>query len=115
MVFPLSVSESTSDWISGHYGSTKSQLIYAAFTTPMNSITGSAVCAFSLQDISDTFEGNFKEQTELNSNWLPVLSSKVRHAACVFKLRNLRQNFPRFSNPKELTYHARFQFLKAKV
>lgn len=70
--------ESTSDWVSGHYGKGKSQLMYAVFTTPMNSITGSAVCAFSLQDISDTFEGNYKEQTELNSNWLPVQSSKVR-------------------------------------
>lgn len=71
--------ESTSDWVSGHYGKGKAQLMYAVFTTPMNSITGSAVCAFSLQDISDTFEGNYKEQTELNSNWLPVQSSKVRN------------------------------------
>lgn len=30
-----------------------------------------------LQDIADTFEGNFKEQSGLNSNWLPVNPSKV--------------------------------------
>ncbi|PSN42842.1 Semaphorin-1A [Blattella germanica] len=56
------------------------------FTTPPNSISGSAVCAFSLQDITDTFEGNFKEQAQLNSNWLPVQSAKVpdpRPGQCV--------------------------------
>ena len=79
MINYFSVTESTSNWVTGHYGSSSAQLIYAIFTTPMNSITGSAVCAFSLQDISDTFEGNFKEQTELNSNWLPVPSSKVSY------------------------------------
>jgi semaphorin 6 len=47
------------------------------FTTPPNSISGSAVCAFALQDITDTFEGNFKEQAQLNYNWLPVPSAKV--------------------------------------
>lgn len=30
------------------------------------------------QDIADTFEGNFKEQSGLNSNWLPVNSAQVR-------------------------------------
>lgn len=32
---------------------------------------------FIAQDISDTFEGNFKEQSGINSNWLPVNSAKV--------------------------------------
>lgn len=61
------------------------QLIYGTFTTPPNSISGSAVCAFSLQDIADTFEGSFKEQEALNSNWLPVPTNKVpdpRPGAC---------------------------------
>lgn len=69
--------ESTTELIEGTYGSVSRQLLYAVFTTASNSIGGSAVCAFSLQDISDTFEGNFKEQSELNSNWLPVQSMKV--------------------------------------
>lgn len=69
--------ESTSELIDGKYGDTTAQLIYGTFTTPPNSISGSAVCAFSLQDITDTFEGNFKEQAAINSNWLPVLSNKV--------------------------------------
>ena len=69
--------ESTTELIEGTYGAVQAQLIYGVFTTPPNSISGSAVCAFSLQDITDTFEGNFKEQAELNSNWLPVQSAKV--------------------------------------
>ncbi|XP_044736328.1 semaphorin-1A isoform X2 [Chrysoperla carnea] len=77
--FPFYFNEiqSTTELIDGEYGGTSAQLIYGTFTTPPNSISGSAVCAFSLQDISDTFEGNFKEQAALNSNWLPVQSVKV--------------------------------------
>ncbi|XP_076268186.1 semaphorin 1a isoform X1 [Rhynchophorus ferrugineus] len=77
--FPFYFNEiqSTTDLIYGKYGDVSAQLIYGTFTTPPNSISGSAVCAFSLQEITDTFEGNFKEQAAINSNWLPVLSSKV--------------------------------------
>ncbi|XP_017785148.1 PREDICTED: semaphorin-1A isoform X2 [Nicrophorus vespilloides] len=77
--FPFYFNEiqSTTELIEGKYGDVSAQLVYGTFTTPPNSITGSAVCAFSLQDIADTFEGNFKEQPTLNSNWLPVQSSKV--------------------------------------
>lgn len=52
-------------------------MVYGIFTTPTNAIGGSAVCAFSLQDIADTFEGNFKEQSGINANWLPVKPEKV--------------------------------------
>ncbi|GJQ84422.1 Sema-1a [Trypoxylus dichotomus] len=77
--FPFYFNEiqSTTELIDGKYGDVTAQLIYATFTTPPNSISGSAVCAFSLQNIADTFEGNFKEQAAINSNWLPVQSSKV--------------------------------------
>ncbi|CAH1364920.1 unnamed protein product [Tenebrio molitor] len=77
--FPFYFNEiqSTTELIEGQYGDVSAQLIYGTFTTPPNSISGSAVCAFSLQDITDTFEGNFKEQSAINSNWLPVQSSKV--------------------------------------
>ncbi|XP_072157904.1 semaphorin-1A isoform X2 [Bemisia tabaci] len=92
--FPFYFNEiqSTSDLIEGTYGGSKTQLIYGVFTTPANSISGSAVCAFSLQDITDTFEGSFKEQSELNSNWLPVQSGKVpdpRPGQCVNDSRTL--------------------------
>ncbi|CAG9813142.1 unnamed protein product [Phaedon cochleariae] len=77
--FPFSFNEiqSATELIDGKYGDAQAQLIYGTFTTPPNSISGSAVCAFSLQDITDTFEGNFKEQQALNANWLPVLGNKV--------------------------------------
>ena len=71
--------ESTTELIEGVYGGLNAQLIYGTFTTPPNSISGSAVCAFSMQDIADTFEGTFKEQNAINSNWLPVNSAKVSY------------------------------------
>lgn len=52
----------------------KNQTIHSIFR---NSISGSAVCAFSLDDILHTFEGPFKGQDDINSNWLSVPSSKV--------------------------------------
>lgn len=84
--------ESTTELISGQYGNKSAQLIYGTFTTPVNSISGSAVCAFSLQDITDAFKGNFKEQSAINSNWLPVQSAKVpnpRPGQCVNDSRSL--------------------------
>ncbi|ALC38992.1 Sema-1a [Drosophila busckii] len=77
--------QSASNLVEGQYGSMSSKLIYGVFNTPTNSIPGSAVCAFALQDIADTFEGQFKEQSGLNSNWLPVNNAKVpdpRPGAC---------------------------------
>ncbi|XP_020291407.1 semaphorin-1A isoform X2 [Pseudomyrmex gracilis] len=77
--FPFYFNEiqSTTELISGQYGGTSAQLIYGTFTTPVNSISGSAVCAFSLQNIADTFAGSFKEKSGQYSNWLPVPESKV--------------------------------------
>ncbi|KAI8117621.1 Semaphorin-1A, partial [Lucilia cuprina] len=69
--------QSASNLVEGHYGHSSAKLIYGVFNTPTNSIPGSAVCAFSLQDIADTFEGSFKEQSGINSNWLPVNNAKV--------------------------------------
>ncbi|KAL1461639.1 hypothetical protein WDU94_013513 [Cyamophila willieti] len=37
-------------------------LLYATFTTPHNSIPGSAVCAFNLTSINEAFRGDFKYQ-----------------------------------------------------
>lgn len=66
------LSESTSDIVSGDYGGQTSKMIYAIFTTPGNSISANAICAFRVRDLLDTFEGAFKEQETANSNWLPV-------------------------------------------
>ena len=54
------LAESTSDVVEGTYGHRTERLIYGVFTTPENSIYGSAVCAFRLQDVMDSFEGAFK-------------------------------------------------------
>lgn len=50
---------------------------YAVFSTSMNGLIGSAICSFSLDSISEVFNGKFKEQATSSSAWLPVLNSKV--------------------------------------
>lgn len=84
--------ESTTKTINGIYGGDTNQIIYAIMTTPDNAIGGSAVCAFSIQDILDTFEGSFKSQRDIHSNWLPVPSNQVpdpRPGKCVDDSRTL--------------------------
>ncbi|XP_014234777.1 semaphorin-1A-like isoform X1 [Trichogramma pretiosum] len=84
--------QSTSDVTEGHYIDGHTQLIYGVFTTPVNSIGGSAVCAFSMSDILQVFQGAFKEQETINSNWLRVMPDKVpepRPGACVNDSRTL--------------------------
>lgn len=44
-------------------------IIYATFTTPPNSIAGSAVCAFNMSAIDEAFNGAFKYQNDMNSAW----------------------------------------------
>jgi len=52
-------------------------VFYAVFTTPTNSILGSAICRFSLDEVQRSFDGNFKNQEKVNSNWLPMSPSQV--------------------------------------
>ena len=75
----LDISEATSDIIDGDYAGSPDRIVYAVFTTPINSIAGNAICAFRLRDLLDTFEGSFKEQETANSNWLPVVKIKEPH------------------------------------
>uniref|UniRef100_A0A674IJ65 Semaphorin 6C n=1 Tax=Terrapene triunguis TaxID=2587831 RepID=A0A674IJ65_9SAUR len=51
--------------------------VFGVFTTQSNSITGSAVCAFYLDDIERAFAGKFKEQKNADSAWTPVPEEKV--------------------------------------
>ncbi|XP_037082709.1 semaphorin-1A-like isoform X1 [Pollicipes pollicipes] len=77
---------------SGVYGGRPEEILYAVFTTPSNSIPGSAICAFRMADIVDTFDGAFKHQQNMNSNWLPLKSSQVpqpRPGLCVNDSRRL--------------------------
>lgn len=42
-----------------------------------SSITGSAVCAFYMDDIEKAFSGKFKEQRNSESVWTPVPDEQV--------------------------------------
>ncbi|XP_026671409.1 semaphorin-1A-like [Ceratina calcarata] len=84
--------QSTSDVTEGVYAGERDRLVYGVFTTPVNSIGGSAVCAFSMKSILKVFQSAFKEQETINSNWLRVLPEKVpepRPGACVNDSRTL--------------------------
>uniref|UniRef100_G1QHK5 Semaphorin 5B n=1 Tax=Nomascus leucogenys TaxID=61853 RepID=G1QHK5_NOMLE len=47
-------------------------LIYGVFTTNVNSIAASAVCAFNLSAISQAFNGPFRHQENPRAAWLPI-------------------------------------------
>ncbi|XP_059926698.1 sema domain, transmembrane domain (TM), and cytoplasmic domain, (semaphorin) 6D, like isoform X1 [Gadus macrocephalus] len=51
--------------------------VVGVFTTQMNSIPGSAVCAFSMGDIEKVFQGRFKEQKTPDSVWTPFPEEKL--------------------------------------
>ncbi|XP_060088654.1 semaphorin-6B isoform X1 [Heteronotia binoei] len=60
-------------------------VVLAVFSTPTNSIPGSAVCAFDMAQISSVFEGRFREQKSPESIWTPVpeeLVPKPRPGGC---------------------------------
>ncbi|KTF81039.1 hypothetical protein cypCar_00011533 [Cyprinus carpio] len=47
-------------------------LIYGIFTTNVNSIAASAVCAYNLSAITQAFNGPFRSQENPRSTWLPT-------------------------------------------
>ncbi|MFT7811238.1 semaphorin-6D-like isoform X1 [Arapaima gigas] len=51
--------------------------VVGVFTTQANSITGSAVCAFYMDDIERVFNGRFKEQRSSESVWTAVPEEQV--------------------------------------
>ncbi|XP_027607923.1 semaphorin-6A isoform X3 [Pipra filicauda] len=52
-------------------------VVLATFSTPYNSIPGSAVCAYDMIDIANVFTGRFKEQKSPDSTWTPVPDERV--------------------------------------
>ncbi|XP_067839102.1 semaphorin-6A isoform X5 [Heptranchias perlo] len=52
-------------------------VILATFSTPYNSIPGSAVCAYDMGDIAIVFTGRFKEQKSSDSTWTPVPEDRI--------------------------------------
>nr|XP_021191662.2 semaphorin-5B [Helicoverpa armigera] len=61
------------------------KILVATFTTPVNSIVGSAVCIYSMSDIHAAFEGPYKVQDRPSSTWEPRSPSKQArdHFKCV--------------------------------
>ncbi|XP_073474781.1 semaphorin-6D isoform X4 [Aquarana catesbeiana] len=51
--------------------------VVGVFTTQLNSIPGSAVCAFTMDDIEKAFRARFKEQKTPDSVWTAVPEDKV--------------------------------------
>ncbi|KAK6471373.1 semaphorin-6D isoform X1 [Huso huso] len=51
--------------------------VVGVFSTQANSITGSGVCAFYMDDIEKVFNGKFKEQKTTESSWTPVPDERV--------------------------------------
>ncbi|XP_034401516.1 semaphorin-6D-like [Cyclopterus lumpus] len=51
--------------------------VVGVFTTQANSIPGSAVCAFYMDNIEKVFNGKFKEQRTGDSSWTPVPDEQV--------------------------------------
>lgn len=112
--------QSTTELINGVYGSTSSRndIIYAVFTTPQNAIGGSAVCAFAMRDIIDAFEGPFKGQESMNSNWLPLEKEKVpptKPGSCVEDSRTLTDSEVNFIKTHPLMDKAVPSFLARPV
>ncbi|XP_069820635.1 semaphorin-6B isoform X2 [Dendropsophus ebraccatus] len=61
-------------------------VVLALFSTPANSIQGSAVCLFDMEQVALIFSGRFKEQRTPDSVWTPVpeeLVPKPRPGSCV--------------------------------
>lgn len=74
------------------------KIIYATFTTPDNSMAGSAVCSFRLSDIRNAFDkGDFKGQKTSDSNWLKVQDvPEPRPGQCSENSKNLSESHMNF-------------------
>lgn len=75
-------------------------MIYGVFNTPENSIQGSAVCAFTLDDVQRAFNGKFKGQTTASHNWLSIPFDKTPNPhpaqSCVNDSKNLSNDVLEF-------------------
>lgn len=97
--------EATTQIIDREYNGEKNSLIYAVMNTPVNAIGGSAICIFTLSSILKAFEGPFKAQKDINSNWLPVPIDNVpdpRPGQCVDDSRTLPSNSVNFAKTHTL-------------
>uniref|UniRef100_A0A8C4TFM8 Semaphorin 6B n=1 Tax=Erpetoichthys calabaricus TaxID=27687 RepID=A0A8C4TFM8_ERPCA len=80
------------------------EMVLGVFSTPSNSIPGSAVCAFDLQTLSATFDGTFKMQKSSDNYWTVVQDNDVpkpRPGTCIipnttYSSKNLPDDVLRF-------------------
>lgn len=63
-------------------------IVYATFTTPSNSIAGSAICAFNLSSIEAAFAGPFKYRENMDSAWGKYIVHHRDHFNCKSSPRN---------------------------
>ena len=84
------ISESTTNLTYGNYMPTsiphnRTRMFYGVFNTPENSIWGSAVCAFTYNDVIKAFQGRFKGQESAHHHWKPVseeLMPEIHPSSC---------------------------------
>ena len=84
---------------------TDDKIIFGIFNTPENSITGSAVCSFRLSDITASFDGPFKGQSDTNANWLPIAKHEEPHqrpGSCHNNSKSLDDNYLNFIKKNNL-------------
>ncbi|KAL0269384.1 UNVERIFIED_CONTAM: hypothetical protein PYX00_007138 [Menopon gallinae] len=70
------------DEIQGMAYNEEEKVIYATFTTPSNSIPGSAICSFNISAIEDAFSGPFKHQSNPGAAWEKDYSQNRNHFEC---------------------------------
>ncbi|KAK7092629.1 hypothetical protein V1264_008349 [Littorina saxatilis] len=71
------------DEIQSTFYSEDEQRVYAIFTTPPNSIAGSAVCVYSVEDFENAFNGPFKHQKDSMSAWMRQQNGHSETRKCV--------------------------------
>ncbi|KAG8227171.1 hypothetical protein J437_LFUL008055, partial [Ladona fulva] len=70
------------DEIQGMDYLSSARVVYATFTTPRNSIAGSAICAFNMSSIEEAFRGPFKHQAHPGAAWEPAHAPHARFHSC---------------------------------
>ena len=76
------VAESTTNLSHGNYmptriPSNRTRMFYGVFNTPENSIWGSAVCAYTYNDVVKAFQGRLKGQQTADHHWKPISKDKM--------------------------------------
>ncbi|XP_035826394.1 semaphorin-5A [Aplysia californica] len=69
------------DELQSTFYSPDENLVYAVFSTPPNSIPGSAVCVYNMSAFQAAFDGPFKHQEDPSAAWLPN-ENKLTHSKC---------------------------------